>query len=109
MTPMKQPPRPPPPKADQLAEAIPEEIEEAPVKQDNPIGVSYTFLSSFRVVMLFAVRSSSADSRGVQMGRAGQPVGVSGTRDGAHDEVNGQIHKVSCIPIATNSSHGMLV
>eukprot|EP00800_Vazella_pourtalesii_P014642 TRINITY_DN3760_c0_g1_i3.p1 TRINITY_DN3760_c0_g1~~TRINITY_DN3760_c0_g1_i3.p1 ORF type:complete len:697 (-),score=158.01 TRINITY_DN3760_c0_g1_i3:585-2675(-) len=38
MTPVKQPPRPPPPTADQLAEAVPEEIGEAPVKKDNPIG-----------------------------------------------------------------------
>lgn len=47
MTPVKQPPRPPPPTADQLAEAVPEEIGEAPVKKDNPIGVSITaFLAS---------------------------------------------------------------
>ena len=109
MTPVKQPPRPPPPKADQLAEAIPEEIGEAPVKKDNPIGVSYNSHSIHSPALLCCVivRSSSADSRGVQMGREGQPVGVSGTRDGTHDEINGQIHKVSYITLATSSSNGM--
>lgn len=57
--------------------------------------------------MLLLVRCTPTDERSFQMGRERQPVGVSGTRDGAHDEVNGQIHKVCSPSIATSSSNGM--